>query len=1024
MSGLNKRIKIKRFKRPWQPCQSSALTASKPRDGNVFLGVSAAAGTLPPVLEEAKIPNAPPVTLPSPPIPAVLVTADVAPVIIADIPLINLVNITLAITEPRISFISRLPYIPRGTHYFSAPPLNLPAPVPLLHVPPQEAEVLISTENAVVKIVKAIQITPDKDLNFVISQLKDPARVRPIPELPSNYTPTRRFNPRTGQQEVIPPRIRGQAKLHKTHTKKTSVSLIPRDGKMEFYFSDNAIGFLFDLNQCDQKQEKYTFVTNAYTVGRWWKLPQKAEWYNAVGFDHMRQMIRNRQGTPKHNEALVGLSKEALKALFTTRGQTSDLYQVLRVQQKIQKELGISLPIFQIDPNLTGPNKYVHFSPEQIVGVLNRMLTQSNQGIDLHPFADHISQFSPVLKTLYVQELFRKHNLETLCALFAIKDSLKISFSPEQLGAFRGLIAEQGLSSITEGVLTEEILPYLRRLLHDGSISTLLMFFRHRQSWNHPSLQPLLKEIIDQVIRGRFFSILAYPSLIPLLLQSNLADQDLYLQKLIQRSDLEWTLSVIAECPWNTCLSAWASRESSWLIESTRFYPNSSYSSNLCILFGKQNLPAGTSDFAQQYFPLFIQNYLAADREDIASLFSDSALWFQPPFRNFLPQVLDLAHRKGDTEFFEKMCQLAIQRKATDPDLEMYSKYLPAYLNKLLTEENWEVLSSLLPNPEACIEHFPRIAILEPLLFLARKKGKKDFLAMFYAYAETLTGGLRGDVFRVLDVLLPSFIQTLITDKKVDTLAKLFFQAHWNPQHFKAHSTDLFKLLCSSKKHPEMALRLLEEEPLLLKSFSKEDLQWSLLTLSQEKGWVPVRRSFQEALTQQALITLSTFIDSQIKRFEKEAENIRARPWLSRKLSTQILKDPKYLLFKRLKAQVSNAQKSALRGEVKVDLVRKLIAETAVVSHHRRRRTRDKCWRFFRNPEAQSWKAWKISSSHFIGIFFETQKASLEKAGRQVLNQKGAYSHHYHRYRNLWIDAASDPTLSPVTAPQNTVAGP
>ncbi len=85
-------------------------------------------------------------------------------------------------------------------------------------------------------------------------------------------------------------RVRGQPKPGAEFAKKQPVSLLPCHLRTEFYhrtqLSDELtfhVGFLFDKNLCDLKEEKYFFPFDAWTWAQWWILPSiYAKWNDSI----------------------------------------------------------------------------------------------------------------------------------------------------------------------------------------------------------------------------------------------------------------------------------------------------------------------------------------------------------------------------------------------------------------------------------------------------------------------------------------------------------------------------------------------------------------------------------------------------------------------------------------------------------------------------------------------------------------------------------------------------------------------
>lgn len=176
----------------------------------------------------------------------------------------------------------------------------------------------------------------------------------------------KRWNPKNGEWEERNMRgIRGRARpdmwlkhylslsLLPMYTKKTSVSLAPKDGMMAYFGGrDDAVGIAFDLEKLDLKDEKYVFTDDAWTNLKWWwqsKQQERAMWgRRSITIQELRntnRISRLQSKVPEHNEILAGVSKEALLAIIvSTKNRATRINALLR-KLIIKRELGIDLPI-------------------------------------------------------------------------------------------------------------------------------------------------------------------------------------------------------------------------------------------------------------------------------------------------------------------------------------------------------------------------------------------------------------------------------------------------------------------------------------------------------------------------------------------------------------------------------------------------------------------------------------------------------------------------------------------------------
>lgn len=220
---------------------------------------------------------------------------------------------------------------------------------------------LITQENALVKTVSS-PVNMDTSWTFLLNQFLDPVNSRPVKQLNGNPDRTTVWNPLTGEQitnRKIGPR--GAPKPHKVHTKKEAVTLLPSNGKCYLYSVDFPVGLMFNLEKCDLKKEKYTWLGNIGSNERFWvgnkNNPKKNR---SVGLQRLRQYLRecvSKGQIPKHNELLVGLAKDAISAVFAPVDDICHRLNALRIQRNIKAVLGIESPLLILTPQ-QGPKEY------------------------------------------------------------------------------------------------------------------------------------------------------------------------------------------------------------------------------------------------------------------------------------------------------------------------------------------------------------------------------------------------------------------------------------------------------------------------------------------------------------------------------------------------------------------------------------------------------------------------------------------------------------------------------------------
>jgi hypothetical protein len=220
---------------------------------------------------------------------------------------------------------------------------------------------LISNHNALVKNISA-SLDPGSDytasINFVMTQLADPAHQRPYKRLLSETDRRNFHDPRTGQvrlREVNT--VRGLNKpAGWQFTKKEATSLLPPDGRLHFHKVNDPIILIFDVNDCWLKNGKYIFEQNANTNQRWWLTPGSPYFKRATTLEKLReqqrQNIRN-NNIPLNNEILAGLTRKLCGLGIPNDPESLTLenrLNLLRVKFQIQEVLNLDLPMKFIGP--------------------------------------------------------------------------------------------------------------------------------------------------------------------------------------------------------------------------------------------------------------------------------------------------------------------------------------------------------------------------------------------------------------------------------------------------------------------------------------------------------------------------------------------------------------------------------------------------------------------------------------------------------------------------------------------------
>lgn len=235
---------------------------------------------------------------------------------------------------------------------------------------PNDPLSLIKQETVVAKMFESDFLSKEPTAwPFLINQLADPNHNRPIPKhTKSRAERANYWNPRTNVRTHPRPLnlVRGQPKNPGDRgygfTKKTSVTLIPRSGKITLFNSraENQLGLMFNLKHCHLKDEKYIWPSNASSNRRDWLGGDVSRLLGgavnrSVGLEGLKDILRKTENDthgPLHNELLIGLSKEALTAIVVTQpNNLATRLNALRFQAYVQLKLHKRLPIVFITPS-------------------------------------------------------------------------------------------------------------------------------------------------------------------------------------------------------------------------------------------------------------------------------------------------------------------------------------------------------------------------------------------------------------------------------------------------------------------------------------------------------------------------------------------------------------------------------------------------------------------------------------------------------------------------------------------------
>lgn len=199
----------------------------------------------------------------------------------------------------------------------------------------QQAILTIKNEQALVKIIQAT-LGDDQHWDFTLNQLADPQHFRPYREH-SLASRQRVFNPLTGEWYQREVGKQGASK-NTPFTKKTATSVLPDDGRLNFYSQQHGVGLLLDEKGCDLRDGKYVFPENANTDSRWWLMGRNARSIKrSVPIKEIRasqRALKQRNRIPYHSEVLARLTVQAVAGVFAPRNDLITRLNTLRIAKK------------------------------------------------------------------------------------------------------------------------------------------------------------------------------------------------------------------------------------------------------------------------------------------------------------------------------------------------------------------------------------------------------------------------------------------------------------------------------------------------------------------------------------------------------------------------------------------------------------------------------------------------------------------------------------------------------------------
>jgi len=233
---------------------------------------------------------------------------------------------------------------------------------------------LITSLKALFKNVTSLHQKGEKqDPNwpFYLEQLFDPENKRPPSSQYAAYKDrSQTFNPQTGKLEVRDLQLRERgAKKDTPFIKKTSTTLLPRDGRIESftrqgYDPTQYVALLFDIRLCRDLDDlhadtyKYVFEKNADTNSRSYYKDGIAYHAELKSIARRLSVLRKEIDTQRfvkkavtaHNEILARPCRNAIIGIAATNDNLLTLLNAIYRKALVNRYLGLNVPILIITP--------------------------------------------------------------------------------------------------------------------------------------------------------------------------------------------------------------------------------------------------------------------------------------------------------------------------------------------------------------------------------------------------------------------------------------------------------------------------------------------------------------------------------------------------------------------------------------------------------------------------------------------------------------------------------------------------
>src|SRR3990167_626368 len=213
---------------------------------------------------------------------------------------------------------------------------------------------IIYENRGVVKNISS-SLNDQQNWPFILEQLKNPESNRPLKAISKYANRTKYLDLKKNKwtNRTIYG-ARGRAKNTK-FIKKTSVTLVPSNGKIILFPVKFPVGILFDLTLCNTKNEKYIFSLNASTNNKWW-IKNNNNDINCASTTIQALINLNKKAVlsghaPDWNELLISPCKEALSAVFAPVDDLATRLNTQLRREQIKNELAVELPLLIMTNN-------------------------------------------------------------------------------------------------------------------------------------------------------------------------------------------------------------------------------------------------------------------------------------------------------------------------------------------------------------------------------------------------------------------------------------------------------------------------------------------------------------------------------------------------------------------------------------------------------------------------------------------------------------------------------------------------